>query len=618
MSETYFPVNDLFRRKLQTSLTIVSLTASVASTVFLLLFSSRLGIGLTSGTGETLTLGLSAVFSQLILFVGILIFVVGGVLTSFVVFLMMTQRTRDFGLIKAAGCPNSLVFGYFMTELLLITLGGCVLGVLVGFGADFTAARLSGFTVYQMPVNMWLVPLVFVAFFILAIAFGAKPIWNASQLSPVKALSSAEYFGLAMVTQLKPFSTSRLTGKIAFRSMSRRPSSVLRIVLFLTIAFVLLTVSVTGSVISKDTTTSWVEKAVGNNVVAVAHQTLASQYELLQEKFSGATENNHTFDYSNAGLVISNETIQQLKNAPNVMKVDARLILKEHVREISNFTVDPDTQQTIAVGDSREGDVIVVGVDPSDLTGSWFVQGRFLEKSDTLEAVLGDSVARSIFSQPLLQSVKVQNQSFEIVGVCVEPLDNGNVIYVPIAQLQKIAGVSDSNIVFLELGSSVDHATALYELEDFINATNQNLAVFDLRKVLDNSLVFLGSAWSTVLMLPLFTVVSATFCLIAYVILAVDKQRQEFAVLRAIGAKPRTVLNIVAFQNGIILSSSLALGISFGVITTLLILIPSPVVTSLTILQIISWMVIATVIMFLLSLIPAIRFSRTPLLRILT
>ena len=618
MSETYFPVNDLFRRKLQTSLTIVSLTASVASTVFLLLFSSRLGIGLTSGTGETLTLGLSAVFSQLILFVGILIFVVGGVLTSFVVFLMMTQRTRDFGLIKAAGCPNSLVFGYFMTELLLITLGGCVLGVLVGFGADFTAARLSGFTVYQMPVNMWLVPLVFVAFFILAIAFGAKPIWNASQLSPVKALSSAEYFGLAMVTQLKPFSTSRLTGKIAFRSMSRRPSSVLRIVLFLTIAFVLLTVSVTGSVISKDTTTSWVEKAVGNNVVAVAHQTLASQYELLQEKFSGATENNHTFDYSNAGLVISNETIQQLKNAPNVMKVDARLILKEHVREISNFTVDPDTQQTIAVGDSREGDVIVVGVDPSDLTGSWFVQGRFLEKSDTLEAVLGDSVARSIFSQPLLQSVKVQNQSFEIVGVCVEPLDNGNVIYVPIAQLQKIAGVSDSNIVFLELGSSVDHATALYELEDFINATNQNLAVFDLRKVLDNSLVFLGSAWSTVLMLPLFTVVSATFCLIAYVILAVDEQRQEFAVLRAIGAKPRTVLNIVAFQNGIILSSSLALGISFGVITTLLILIPSPVVTSLTILQIISWMVIATVIMFLLSLIPAIRFSRTPLLRILT
>jgi hypothetical protein len=112
MSETYFPVNDLLRRKLQTSLAIGSLTCSVASTLFLLLFSSRLGLGLTSASERTLTVGLSAVFYQLILFIGLLIFIVGSILTSFIVFLLMTQRTRDFGLIKAAGCPNGLGWGY--------------------------------------------------------------------------------------------------------------------------------------------------------------------------------------------------------------------------------------------------------------------------------------------------------------------------------------------------------------------------------------------------------------------------------------------------------------------------------------------------------------------------
>ncbi len=122
MSKAAFPINDLLRRKLQTSLTITTLTLSVASTLFLLLFSSRLGFGVASATG-TLTQGLTAIFSQFILFIGVLIFAVGAVLTSFIAFLMMAQRTRDFGLIKAAGCPNSLVAGYFMTELINNNLG---------------------------------------------------------------------------------------------------------------------------------------------------------------------------------------------------------------------------------------------------------------------------------------------------------------------------------------------------------------------------------------------------------------------------------------------------------------------------------------------------------------
>jgi ABC-type antimicrobial peptide transport system permease subunit len=126
MSETFFPVNDLLRRKFQTGLIMVSLTCSVASTLSLLLFSDRVGFGILSAAEGSFTLGLSVVFSQFMLFVGILIFAVGAVVTSFIVFLMMAQRTRDFGLIKAAGCPNSLVFGYFLTELLMVTVACCL------------------------------------------------------------------------------------------------------------------------------------------------------------------------------------------------------------------------------------------------------------------------------------------------------------------------------------------------------------------------------------------------------------------------------------------------------------------------------------------------------------
>ena len=69
---------------------------SVASTLFLLLFSSRVGVGFASVNENFLTTGLSLIFAQFIRFIGVLVFIVGAVLTSFMVLLMMKQRTRDF------------------------------------------------------------------------------------------------------------------------------------------------------------------------------------------------------------------------------------------------------------------------------------------------------------------------------------------------------------------------------------------------------------------------------------------------------------------------------------------------------------------------------------------
>ena len=86
MKMSNFPTNDLRRRKLQTSLTVATLTLSVASTLFLLLFSSRIGFNATSAA-STLTMGISGIYSTFTLFVGVLIFVIGAVLTSFYSFL---------------------------------------------------------------------------------------------------------------------------------------------------------------------------------------------------------------------------------------------------------------------------------------------------------------------------------------------------------------------------------------------------------------------------------------------------------------------------------------------------------------------------------------------------
>jgi predicted lysophospholipase L1 biosynthesis ABC-type transport system permease subunit len=155
MSDTSFPIKDLWCRKLQTSLALISLITCVASTVFLLLFAEQLGFGINSAAENALTVGYSSIFSSFLLFVGILVFGVGAVIVSFIAFLLMAQRTRDFGLIKAAGCPNGLVFSYFFTELFIVLFVGCVLGVALGFLTDYAVINLSAFQAYPKAINLW-------------------------------------------------------------------------------------------------------------------------------------------------------------------------------------------------------------------------------------------------------------------------------------------------------------------------------------------------------------------------------------------------------------------------------------------------------------------------------
>jgi ABC-type antimicrobial peptide transport system permease subunit len=100
--------------------------------------------------------------------------------------------------------------------------------------------------------------------------------------------------------------------------------------------------------------------------------------------------------------------------------------------------------------------------------------------------------------------------------------------------------------------------------------------------------------------------------------LAVDEQRQEFAILRATGTKPGAVIAILAVQSLVVLLSSFAVGISLGVMTTLLILVPNPVVTTVTILEVAALLFTALAGMFLLSLYSAARFAKTPILKIMT
>jgi ABC-type antimicrobial peptide transport system permease subunit len=617
-----FPLNDLMRRRLQTVLVVTTLTLSVASTLFLLLFSSRLGVGLSAST-SSFTVGLSAVFSQFITFIGALVFVVGAVLTSFIVLLMMAQRTRDFGLIKAAGCPNSLVGGYFMTELLSVTFVSCSLGLVFGFLADFVASNIV-FGGYQL-INWWFGPLVFTIFFLLSLFFGLQPILKAAKMSAIEALSPVNYYGLTMTDKHKALLHSALTLRIASRSMVRRISPTVRIVILLSIVFVLLTVSVAGGIIAEATTTSWVQKTANSGTVAIAYSSMGNQYKLLLSKFTG-TQDTSDFNYSDTKLAIPAIVKDQLKALPSVTSFDNRLVLYENVQEIRNWTILNGKETW--VGGERQETVLVIGLDPKEMAADFSSKGRSLREINTLEAIIGDSIAQTMYSpdknlhinlsDPLVQGIQIKDEKFFIVGICVDPINNGYVTYVPIDGLMNATSLTNPNLLLVTLDDSVDRNIAIDEIRSMVKAVDSNLEVFDLTQAIAENAAFLHGTWQTILFIPSFTLVSAALCLVNYMMLSIDEQRQEFAMLRAVGARPKLIVNISAIQSVIVLLSSFGVGISFGVITTLMILMTNPIVTSTTIAVIITWFISTLLIMFLLSLYPAIKLSKTGILKIAT
>jgi ABC-type antimicrobial peptide transport system permease subunit len=372
------------------------------------------------------------------------------------------------------------------------------------------------------------------------------------------------------------------------------------------------TVAVAGGIIANQTTRSWVEKALGKDIVLIAHRDICSRYKLLQSKFYEAKESPQ-FNYTEGRYLVPDEILNQLGAMPG-LSIETRLFIETQIEEVPGFILGRESGSTTYVGDHRKGFSLIIGVEPGKVFGQWFMEGEFLNESNGLDAVIGDTEAQKMFSMPLNQGIRLHNSTLDIIGVCVDPINNGNITYVPLKTLQNITGTSKPNVVMVKIDTSVNRTYALNQIETKIGSLNSEFEVFELNEVLNKDLGFLGYIWSAIMFLPLFSLAAASLCLIGYVMLTITEQRQEFGILRAVGAKPRAVVEIVSEQIFMVLLSSYAAGVVFGIIITLLILIPEPVITEYTVFEIAGWLVIALAATFILSLYPALGFARKPVL----
>lgn len=117
--------------------------------------------------------------------IGAVSLVVASLSIMTVMLVSVNERTREIGIKKSIGATNRDIMKEFLTEAVLISLLGCVLGVIIGFGVSFAGARYFGLSLSADPS---LILFSFVFSLATGVIFGVYPAHKASKLSPVEAL----------------------------------------------------------------------------------------------------------------------------------------------------------------------------------------------------------------------------------------------------------------------------------------------------------------------------------------------------------------------------------------------------------------------------------------------
>jgi len=599
-------LKDLFRRRFQTALTILSLTTSTTTTFFLLFFGDNIGFEVALLTGGRVTSGFSYTFSVVLFITTLLTFLTGVLVMSFFISLAMSERVRDVGVMQAVGCLTDMVFGYFIAELSIMIFASCVAGFVLGMflsTASVSVLNTFGLGITQKPIDIWIIPPAFIAFVIAPHLIGSRVIGNALKVKPFQTLAANLSPGIPSKSRVSVPSRLGLTFKTAYKTLARRRIATRQAMICLSLVFALTTVALAGGTIANQTTQNYVERAIQRNVVLVGQIDVSRRYVDLLSSFSEKRET-EPINHSDPRYFISESLISRLRLIEGINKVDARFILETRVYEVPKIFIVPDrTPPYVVIGDQRSGEALVLGLEPEDAVNDWLILGRGLNETDLYSALVGDSMASSMFSSPQQQSVKILNENFQITGVCQDPLNKGNVVYVPLEALQSVSGQDEHNLLFLQI-ESLTYSQTLTHIGEEIGGTE--LAVVELNEVLQKHLSFLNTAWSLVTLAPLFSLVTAVLCLSSYMTLLISTQRRDLVIMRAVGAKLKTVTTIVLVQAFIIVLTSGAIGLSMGLLISLF-LLPEPVVSAASILPIFLWFFTALAFMSLCSLYPTIR-----------
>ena len=110
---------------------------------------------------------------------------VGGIGIMNIMYVSVTERTREIGLRMSVGARGIDILAQFLIEAILISITGGIIGILIGCGACATVKYLAH---WPVAIQLWSVVLSFLVCTFTGVFFGWYPAKKAAALDPIDAL----------------------------------------------------------------------------------------------------------------------------------------------------------------------------------------------------------------------------------------------------------------------------------------------------------------------------------------------------------------------------------------------------------------------------------------------
>ncbi len=547
---------------------------------------------------------------------GLVAVIIGGIGILNTMLVAARRRTKEIAVLKSLGLKGRQVMVVFTLESLVLATGGVVVGVALGIAASLAVNGVTeSISAYSIPWSLQAGPIIAGAAvgFAATVLFGYFPILRASQARPVSALRSDSlglprqgrirtgllvlglagimgylavlYTGLVAgpqallygiiggigaliaagaLTQLfvlivwatsKLPSMGRLSARMAFRSMGTNKRRLGSTLLALSIGIL----SIGSSTILAQNIKDFAAQSINNTqhinvAIQMSHSAAATSRldaELL--RLPGLEQRKY-------GAIAGASVLASVDGTPTATLVR---------RALAHHSATTDTLQT-AAAKMRGIEGRNLGISQYTLTTK---AGRNLDKRDvgTDHMVVSADVATPLgisVGSRLVFSEGNSHVPFTVVGIGAK--NNFTIFGANIADLHYMQRMGLTT-------ATQSHATVVYlQIKD--SALQSDITV--LRRALPHALVldlgkFLTMFNGAIDKLALFPQIIAALSLFAgaviianTVALAMLERRREIGVLKAVGAKRRTILQFLFVENAIVGFIGAGVGVLLAMVVT--------------------------------------------------